>query len=262
MFGAIIGDIVGSTYEFNNTRDYNFELFPKGSSFTDDTICTIAVADAIMKGVPYRDSLLKWCRKYPNPVGAYGSMFSQWLNSHSHKPYNSYGNGAAMRVSPVGWAFLKSLDVLEEAKNSAACTHNHPEGIKGAQTIAMCVWYLSNHRNISNAKQMAHDICSGMYNPDYALNIPAPGVWDGTCQGCVPLAVHIFMKSKNFEDAIRLAVSYGGDSDTLGTIVGSLAEAFYDIPEELKIKALGYLPKDITNVIYNFEKKYGGISGI
>ena len=256
MLGAIIGDIVGSTYEFNNTCNYNLELFPQGSSFTDDTICTIAVADAILKGIPYRDSLLKWCRKYPNPVGAYGSMFSQWLNSHIHKPYNSFGNGAAMRVSPVGWAFMKSIDVLEEAQKSAECSHNNPEGIKGAQTIAMCVWYLANHRNNYDAKKMADDICGGMYGQDYANHIPAQGVWDATCQGCVPLAVHLFIKSKSFEDAIRLAVSYGGDSDTLGAIVGSLAGAFFDIPEELRIKGLSYLPKEMTNVLTQFDRSF------
>lgn len=256
MFGAIIGDIVGSTYEFKNTRDYNFMLFPRGSSFTDDTICTVAVADAILKGVTYRQSLLKWCKKYPNPAGSYGSMFSEWLQSYYHKPNGSFGNGAAMRVSPVGWAFLKSTDVLEESKRSAECSHNHPEGIKGAQTIALCTWYLANHHNSDYAKQMANDICAGMYGEDYARHLPAPGVWDGTCQGCVPLAVNIFMKSQSFEDAIRLAVSYGGDSDTLGAIVGSLAGAFYGVPEELRVRAICYLPKDMLNVIGKFEREY------
>lgn len=256
MLGAIIGDIIGSTYEFDNTRDYNFELFPSGSSFTDDTICTIAIADAVLKGMPYRDSLLKWCRKYPNPIGAYGSMFSQWISSHAHTPYNSCGNGAAMRVSPIGWAFRLSTDVLEESKKSAECTHNHPEGIKGAQTIALCTWYLANNRHSDVAKKMADDICKGMYGDDYAQRIPAPGVWDVTCQGCVPLAVSLFLKSKDFEDAIRLAVSYGGDSDTLGAIVGSLAEAFYGIPEELRMRALSCLPRAMTNVISKFEKQF------
>lgn len=256
MLGSIIGDIIGSTYEFNNTRDYNFALFPKGSSFTDDTICTVAIADAILKGIPYRDSLLKWCRKYPNPVGAYGSMFSKWVHSHYPKPYNSFGNGAAMRVSPIGWAFLKSIDVLDEAKKSAECTHNHPEGVKGAQTIAMCTWYLANNRNFSDAKKMVDDICGGMYGSDYARHLPAPGVWDGTCQGCVPLAVYIFLKSKDFEDAIRLAVSYGGDSDTMGAIVGALAGAFYDIPEEFSLKALRHLPAEMLKVFNDFERKY------
>ena len=256
MIGAIIGDIVGSTYEFKNTRDYNFEFFPKRSSFTDDTICTIAIADAILKEIPYRDSLLKWCRKYPNPAGAYGSMFSQWLHSYNPKPYNSFGNGAAMRVSPVGWAFVKSVEVLDEAQKSAECSHNHPEGIKGAQTIAMCIWYLVNHRNSEDARKMVDDICGGMYGKDYAKHVPVPGVWDGTCQGCVPLSVHLFLKSKDFEDAIRLAVSYGGDSDTIGAIVGSLAGAYYDIPEELRFKALSNLPQDMLNVISQFEKQY------
>ena len=256
MLGAIIGDIVGSKYEFNNTRDYNFVLFPSGCSFTDDTICTIAIADAILNEMPYRDSLLSWCRKYPNPIGAYGSIFSQWIRSHAHNPYNSFGNGAAMRVSPIGWAFRISSDVLEESKKSAECTHNHPEGIKGAQTIALCTWYLANHRNFDDAKIMVDDICIGMYGKDYAHQIPSPGDWDVTCQGCVPLAVHLFLKSKNFEDAIRLAVSYGGDSDTLGAIVGSLAGAYYEIPEEIRLRALSCLPSRMTKVISKFEKLY------
>ena len=256
MLGAIIGDIVGSTYEFKNTSDYKCVLFPKGSSFTDDTICTIAIAEAIMKKATYRNMMKKWCRKYPNPVGGYGTMFAQWFKRYDPKPYNSFGNGAAMRVSPIGWAFSNSKDVLEEAAKSAACSHNHPEGIKGAQTIALCTWYLANNHNASYAKQMVNDICVEMYGQDYAGNVPKRGVWDGTCQGCVPLAVHLFMKSRSFEDAIRLAVSYGGDSDTLCAIVGSLAGAFYDIPAELRMKAFSYLPEEMIHVLIKFEKKY------
>ena len=254
MLGTIIGDIVGSTYEFNNTRDYDFAFFAKGSSFTDDTVCAIAVADAVMKSITYSESILKWCQKYPDCD--YGGMFSKWLSSHYHKPYNSFGNGAAMRVGPIGWAFLKSTDVLEEAQKSAEFTHNHPEGIKGAQCIALCTWYLANHRNMEEAKNMADDICKGMYGSEYARNLIKPGVRDETCQGCVPLAVHIFVKSKTFEDAIRLAVSYGGDCDTLGAIVGSLAGAFYEIPMDIRDWALSHLPHDMLRVYKDFERRF------
>lgn len=132
MLGAIIGDIVGSRFEFNNTDNYNFELFTEESTFTDDTICTIAIADAINNGEHYEDTLLKWCRKYPNPKGAYGSSFARWIASDTPQPYNSFGNGSAMRVSPVAWFFDDLYRVKKEAEETAIVTHNHPEGIKGA----------------------------------------------------------------------------------------------------------------------------------
>lgn len=254
IIGAIIGDIVGSTYEFNNTSDYNFELFPRGSSFTDDTICTVAVADAILRGIPYRDSLIEWCRKYPNPKGAYGASFSRWIMSANPQPYGSYGNGAAMRVSPVGLAFKTREEVLAEARKSAECSHSHPEGILGAQVSALAVHRLA--QGGSDARKDVETICVKAYGADYAARIPKRGVWDETCQGCVPLAVHLFLQSSGFEDAVRLAVSYGGDSDTLGAIVGGMAGAFYDIPEAIAAKAHGFLPDDMLDVIEKFNKKY------
>lgn len=256
MIGAIIGDIIGSTYEFHNTRDYNFELFPDGSSFTDDTICTIAIADAILRGIPYRDSLIEWCRKYPHPKGAYGASFNRWIIDP--KPYDSFGNGAAMRVSPVGWAFNKSHEVLDEAKKSAECSHSHEEGIKGAQVTALAVWYLSHH-HWKEAKDEVRKMLIQLYGKDYEANLPKLGIWNETCQGCVPLALHLFMLSESFEDAIRIAISYGGDSDTLGAIVGSFAGAFYEIPKEIEEKALSYLPKEMLDVITKFNELYSEV---
>lgn len=256
MLVAIIGDIIGSTYEFNNTRDYNFELFPEGSSYTDDTICTIAIADAILKGIPYKDSLLDWCRRYRNPMGAYGNMFAQWIDADDPKPYNSFGNGAAMRVSPIGWAFPNPKEAIDEARRSAECSHNHPEGIKGAEAIAAITNYLATHHNTDYSRQMVLMLAVNFYGVNFRNNVPAPGIWDGTCQGCVPLAIKLYLESKTFDDAIRLAISYGGDSDTLGAIVGSLAGAAYPIPTELREKALTYLPEDMKEVIFAFEKKY------
>ena len=252
MIGAIIGDIVGSTYEFHNTQNYDFELFPQGSSFTDDTVCTIAIADAILRGIPYRDSLIEWCRKYPHPKGAYGASFSRWI--YDPQPYDSFGNGAAMRVSPIGWAFSKSTIVLDEAKKSAECSHSHDEGIKGAMVTALATWYLANH-NWKDAKREVQNMCIELYGKDYIANLPKIGVWDETCQGCVPLALHLFSLSQSFEDAIRIAVSYGGDSDTLGAIVGGFAGAFYEIPEEIISKALSYLPDEMKEVINQFVKE-------
>lgn len=255
MIGAVIGDIVGSTYEFHNTRGYNFELFPQGCSFTDDTICTIAVADAILRGVPYRDSILEWCRKYPHPMGGYGVSFAQWLRADNPQPYDSFGNGAAMRVSPIGWAFTKRADIISEAKKSAECSHSHDEGIKGATVIALAVWYLSTY-HCKEGKQSVSQICEYYYGSDYSEYLPLAGQWNETCQGCVPLAIHIFLQSDSFEDAIRKAISYGGDSDTLGAIVGSLAGAFYGIPEEIISKALSYLPNEMVEVIRKFDDKF------
>lgn len=140
MLGAIIGDIVGSRFEFNNTDRYDFDMFTRESTFTDDTICTIAIADAISSGKSYQDSLLEWCRRYPNPKGAYGGSFARWIASDNPQPYNSFGNGSAMRVSPVALAFDTLKEVQEEAKKTALVTHNHPEGIKGAVAVAHAIY--------------------------------------------------------------------------------------------------------------------------
>jgi len=255
MLGAIIGDIVGSRFEFNNTFDYGFELFTNDSDFTDDTICTVAVADAILKGIPYKDSIITWCRKYPHPTGAYGCSFSRWITASDPQPYGSYGNGAAMRVSPVGLAFKTDEEVLLEAKKSAECSHSHEEGIKGAQVIALAAHRLYGHGQ--EAKDEVLAICKRYYGDDYSERLPKIGEWNETCQGCVPLAIHIFMQSTSFEDAIRKAVSYGGDSDTMGAIVGSMAAAFYEIPDNIKRKALEYLPDDMREVYELFTTKYG-----
>lgn len=255
MIGAIIGDIVGSTYEFHNTKDYNFDLFPEGSDFTDDTICTIAVADAILKGKPYRDSLIEWCRRYPHPKGAYGASFARWIHSDNPQPYDSFGNGAAMRVSPIGWAFNNPDMVMLEAQKSAECSHSHPEGIKGAQTTAYATYLLRLH-HWATAQREITTLAQMTYGHDYQINLPKLGQWDETCQGCVPLAIHLFSLSTDFEDAIRIAVSYGGDSDTLGAIVGSLAGAYYHIPDDICKKALSYLPNDMLEVVYQFSKAF------
>lgn len=256
MIGAIIGDIAGSTYEFHNTRDYNFPLFAKGSSYTDDTICTIAVADAILRGIPYRQSLIEWCRKYPHPMGAYGASFSRWIMSENPEPYDSFGNGAAMRVSPIGWAFGDDGKTQYEAMKSAICSHSHECGIEGAQVIARCVGILKD-RHWKEARQSVEDFCIQIYGSDYIDNLPKAGQWDETCQGCVPLAIYLFLQSESFEDAIRKAISYGGDSDTLGAIVGSLAGAYYEIPKNLISKALDYLPDEMIRVIREFDERFG-----
>lgn len=257
MLGAIIGDIVGSRWEFNPTNNYHFELFSDRNSFTDDTVCTVAVADALLKGRDYGESLHEWCRKYPCPMGSYGGRFAQWVKSDNPKPYGSFGNGSAMRVSPIGFWFEDSKDILEHAKLSAACTHNHEEGIKGAQTVALTI-----HHALSLRNEILHDE-EGMkilmaYATDfsgYSIDICKENVenrFDETCQGTVPVALWIISQSRGFEDAIRNAVSLGADADTLGAIVGCIAEAIWGIPMDIRKVAETYLPKEMISVINNF----------
>lgn len=264
MLGAIIGDIVGSRFEFNPTNDYNFELFGKGCSYTDDTICTIAVADAILHGREYGESLHDWCRKNPKPMGAYGGRFRHWILSDNPRPYGSFGNGSAMRVSPVGWWFGPDDYLADEAAKSAECTHNHPAGIAGAVAVAYAVSdCLRLRREMKDKDISREDILSRglhrailQYTPnssDFRVNIEAHrNKFDETCPGTVPVALAIILNSKNFEDAIRQAVSLGADADTLGAIVGSIAEALWGIPGWMKRKAMAYLPREMQSVVKEF----------
>ena len=262
MLGAIIGDIVGSRWEFNPTNDYNFELFSDKNGFTDDTICTVAVADAILRDRDFGESIHEWCRRYPHPMGGYGGRFAQWVRSDNPQPYNSLGNGAAMRVSPVAWAHLNLGGALPLAEESASCTHNHPEGIKGAQTTVMAIHYgieaRANNPQISRERiKRVLDECVRFSG--YNINIRKEDVinrFDETCQGTVPVALWIIGQSTSFEDAIRIAVSLGADADTLGAIVGSIAEAIWRIPEQMQLKALEYLPNDMKSVVLRFYDRF------
>lgn len=257
MLGAIIGDIVGSRFEFNNTDLYDFELFTQESSYTDDTICTIAIADAINRrntrkdGDPcYAANLLRWCRKYPNPMGGYGGSFARWIHSEQPQPYNSFGNGSAMRVAPVAWAFNSLEDVRREAERTAIVTHNHPEGIKGAVAVAHAIY---SQRNGFDPGEL--EIVGNLYYPGFLNAIYTPGVFNETCQGTVPICLKIVRYSSSFEDAIRKAISWGGDSDTIAAIVGSLAEPIWGIPGAIKQKALDLLPDDMKAVLFKFWKE-------
>lgn len=257
MLGAIIGDIVGSKYEFNNTFDYNFEMFSDGCDFTDDTICTMAIADAILNKRSYQESLHDWCRRYPNPKGAYGGRFAGWIHSDCPQPYNSWGNGAAMRVSPIGWAFNEPHTIIREAVNSAKVSHDHIEGLIGAEAVAMAMYEAKLFPTAKKAKPYISSIARWYYGDDFKNGLPRQGVFDETCQGCVPLALYIILESDDFEDAIRKGISYGGDSDTLGAIVGSIAEPLFGIPPYMREKALDYLPSEMLDVVTKFETKYG-----
>lgn len=265
----MIGDIAGSKYEFNNTFDYDFEMFAEGCDFTDDTICTVAVADAILNGRSYQESLLDWCRRYPSPKGAYGGRFAGWIRSLDPQPYNSFGNGSAMRVSPVAWLFDDLSQVLEEAEKTALPTHNHPEGIKGAKAVSHAIWHFRKSRFSEESKECKDknskesddkamkafkDIARSYYE-DFDTRDYPKGKFDETCMDAVPLSFYLLSQASSFEDAIRLAISHGGDSDTIGAIVGSIAEARFGIPQEIKDRAMEYLPDEMQDVLKQFAGK-------
>jgi len=249
MLGAIIGDIAGSRFEFNRTNDYHFEMFTEACDFTDDTICTVGVADAILNGKDIGETVHEWCQRYPYPMGGYGGRFSQWVHSLTPDPYDSLGNGSAMRVSPAAWLANEREQVLDLAAQTAAITHNHPEGIKGAQTVALAIF---DARQGMSVKGLLDD-CVNFSG--YDINIrreEVENIFDETCPGTVPVALWIIGQSKDFEDAVRQAVALGADADTLGAIVGSIAEALWGIPEEMKAKVRDYLPDEMLTVVDRF----------
>ena len=264
MLGAIIGDIVGSIYEFDNIKTKDFNLFTNEMFFTDDTVMTVAIADAIMNGGQHENfiqSMKKWGGDYIDK--SYGHSFRRWLKLDIAEPYNSWGNGSAMRVSPCGWIaklsepFEEGLKLTEDlAKKSAEVTHNHPEGIKGAQATASSIFFMRHGKSknaIEEYKNKLKDYIQNKYKYDlnFTLNEIRPSyAFNESCQKTVPQAIVSFLESENFEDAIRNAISIGGDSDTLGAITGSIAEAAYGIPEDIKEKAINYLDNEIKE-LYN-----------
>ncbi|MEW6242958.1 MAG: ADP-ribosylglycohydrolase family protein [Bacillota bacterium] len=256
MIGAIAGDIIGSVFESNNVKT-DFALFNPGSTFTDDTVLTVAVADCVLHGKDYALTLKEYGRRYPNR--GYGGRFLRWLLSDSLQPYNSFGNGSAMRVSPVGFYFNTLEDVLREARRSAAVTHNHPEGIKGAQAVAAAVFLA--RRGKSKEEIREYLAAQFGYNLEQTLARIRPRYsFDGTCQGSVPEAVIAFLESSDYEDAIRKAVSIGGDSDTIACITGGIAEAFYGgVPPFIVGRVRRILTPDLLEVVDAFYR-YAGLS--
>ena len=274
MLGAIVGDIVGSVYEWNNIKTKDFPLFRDGCTFTDETVMTIAVADAIMSGGTadnFIDSMKKWGRLYPN--SGYGGRFGSWLFSDSRKPYNSWGNGSAMRVSPCAWMMncgfhartgIWPSNGWEGVRLSASVTHSHPEGIKGAEATAaaifLCRFYFGGWEfDYGNGDCCTPEKWKGEVkrviedNLGYDLNRTLDEIrpiykFNESCQETVPEAIIAFLESANFEDAIRNAISIGGDSDTLAAIAGSIAEAAYGVPKTIADKALGYLDAPLHEV--------------
>lgn len=259
MLGAIIGDIAGSIYEFNNIKTEDFTPFEGKCFFTDDTVMTVAVADALMSGK--RDpkkteacmikSMKKFGKSYPN--AGYGGRFSAWLLNPDPKPYDSFGNGSAMRVSPVAWYFHSLEKVQQFAEISAKVTHDHPEGIKGASAVATAIFMARNGRDKDYIKRYIE--LKYHYDFSKTLDEIRPSYnFDETCQGTVPVAFEVFFEAESFEDTLKKAISIGGDSDTLAAIACSIAEGFYPIPKELKEKALAVLDRKILSML----KKWDG----
>ena len=250
MIGAIAGDIIGSVYEWKNIKTTDFELFSPDCRFTDDSIMTIALADAILSGENFADKMKEYYQRYPD-VG-YGEKFAEWASSDQSAPYNSYGNGAAMRISPVGYAF-SSLDVtLQMAEFYTSLTHNHPEGIKGGCSTAAAIFMARRRYSKQEIKQyietkFGYDLSRRLddIRPDYKFDV--------SCQGSVPEAMIAFLESDSFEDAIRKAVSLGGDSDTIACITGGIAQAFYgDVPDLIEKKVYEILDEPLKKVTKAF----------
>lgn len=254
MLGAIIGDIVGSRFEFDAKPTENFELFTEDCDFTDDTICTVAVADALLNGRDYKDSLVDWCQRYPNPKGGYGGMFLKWLEERNHLPQASKGNGSAMRVSAVGWLVNDYGRVLEEAKRSAVVSHCHKEGIRGAQCVAAVIYWLRTCR-------LTKDEIEGAVLKNFEYKLPplkdimrigGLGYFDSVCEETVPWALRCFLDAEDFEGTLRNAIMVGGDTDTKAAIACSMAEGCYEIPEWIAERAMEYLPVDMLKVVEQF----------
>jgi ADP-ribosylglycohydrolase len=255
MLGAIAGDVIGSTYEARPVKTANFELFLPASQFTDDTVLTVATAEALLGDGDYAGAYRRYGRAYPN--AGYGGSFYHWLLSEDAGPYNSWGNGAAMRVSPVGFALDTVDDVLAEAARSAAVTHNHPEGIQGAQATALAVFLARfgvDKTSIKSAieERFGYDLARSLdaIRPSYRFDV--------SCQGSVPESLIAFLASTDYASAVRNAVSLGGDADTMACIAGGIAQAFYGtVPEQIAREVRSRLPEGFLDVLDRFESRYG-----
>jgi ADP-ribosylglycohydrolase len=256
ILGAIAGDVIGSVFEWERIKTKSFDLFSPATNFTDDSVMTIACADVLLHNGEYADAYRRWGNAYPGR--GYGGMFARWLMKDEMGSYNSFGNGSAMRASPVGFAFTTLEETLEEAKRSAEVTHDHPEGIKGAQATA-CAIFLA--RTGSTKEQIRQTISTRFHydlkrtvdsiRPSYSFN--------ETCQLTVPEAIVAFLDSTDYEDAIRNAVSLGGDSDTLACITGGIAAAFYrSMSDEIMSRTTQLLPNDMRTILQEFERAYAG----
>jgi ADP-ribosyl-[dinitrogen reductase] hydrolase len=255
MFGAIAGDVIGSMYEWIGTKSPDFELFVGDTTFTDDTVLTVAVAKALLDDLDYAETFRDFCGRYPGR--GYGGMFARWLQTPGAGPYQSWGNGSAMRVSPVGFARDSVQDVLEEARRTASVTHDHPEGIKGAQATALAIFLARTgvakndiRREIEDRFEYDLGRTVAEMRPTYEFN--------ESCQETVPESIICFLESGDYESAIRLAVSMGGDADTMGSIAGGIAQAFYgEIPPAITVEVERRLPEEFRKTVERFESSFG-----
>ncbi len=254
LLGAVAGDVIGSAYEWHPTKSMDFELFTPHADFTDDTVMTLAVADWLLNGGDLACIMQSYGRRYPHR--GYGGRFRTWLGERHPQPYMSFGNGSAMRVSPVGWAFGSLEETLEAAKRSAEVSHNHPEGIKGAQATAACIFLARTGAPKQEIRDYVekvfgydlHRTCDRI-RPDYEFDV--------TCQGSVPESIIAFLESTDYESAIRLAISLGGDADTMASIAGGIAEAFYRyIPPHIVQGVQERLPDDFKQTLRTFYARY------
>ena len=254
MLGSIAGDIIGSVYEWDRIKTTDFPLFQEDSDYTDDSVLTVATTYSILNNTPYAHAYKDFSRRYPGR--GYGGSFQEWIMSETLEPYNSWGNGSAMRVSPVGFAFETIEKVLEQAKQSAEVTHNHPEGIKGAQATALSIFLARNE----NGKETIRKEITERFN--YDLNRTVEEIrpdyyFNESCQETVPEAIIAFLDSDDYEHSIRLAVSLGGDSDTLACITGGIAEAYYKgVPEHISNETMKLIPEEFLEILEQFKQRY------
>ncbi len=255
MLGAVAGDIVGSRFEGRPTKSKDFELFTPECTFTDDTVLTVAVAECLLHDRPFAEVLKEYFRRYP--YAGYGGSFMAWAASETSEPYNSFGNGSAMRVSPVGWYYSSLEEVLQQAQNSAAVTHSHPEGIKGAQAVAVSIFWARQGWSKAGIRQEVGSRFG--YNLKRSLQDIRPSYsFDVTCQGSVPEALICFLESEDFEDCLRNAVSLGGDSDTQACMAGAVAEAYYGaVPRPIVSEALDRLDGSLRDKVTEFLSRIG-----
>jgi len=255
MLGACIGDIIGSVYEFQAWKSREFPLFSEKSEFTDDTVCTIAVAECLLDGTDPAAALRLWGRRYPGR--GYGGNYAVWLKDANMGPYNSYGNGAAMRVSPAAWLGRSLEEALAFARQVTEVTHNHPEGIKGAEATVTAIWLARQGETPGHIRKriqeaFGYDLSRSVdeIRPSYRFN--------EICQDTVPQAIVSALEADSFEGAIRNAISLGGDADTLAAIAGPIAEVLFGIPEEIRKRGWARLPKGMRDVLERLYEKAGG----
>jgi ADP-ribosylglycohydrolase len=260
VIGAIAGDVIGSVHEGSGMKEVMFPLLTPRSQFTADAVLTVATASAILTETPYGMGYHAFGRRYPN-VG-YGPLFALWLQETRPRPYHSFGNGAATRVAPVGFAFSTLEEVLIEAERSARVTHDHPEGIRGAQAVALAVFLARS--GASKGEIRAEVMQRFSYDLRRTIDEIRPGYWfDGTCPGSVPEAIVAFLDSTDYEDAVRLAVSLGGDADTQAAIAGGIAHAFYrHVPAAIDVAVRNRLPGELVDVIDQFQDRFAESCGL